>query len=96
MFDKIKAFFNKSWSIFLARMEILAGFIVGVIGLIDWASLANIDFDAGFSNNQMFWFAIGLVIKGVVGEIGRRQNTVTVDAQLVPANLKKEAEKKAK
>ncbi len=86
--DNTKAFFKRSWSIFLARMEIVTGFVVGVVAAIDWSDLANIDFNAGFSNNQMFWFAIGLTIKGIVSEIGRRANTVvTTRDQLVPANL---------
>jgi len=91
--DRVKAFFKRSWSIFLARIEIFTGFIIGVVGAIDWAGFANIDFDAGFTNNQLFWFSIGLVIKGVISEIGRRSGTVTTtNDQLVPVNVAKAAD----
>jgi len=91
--SKLKALFNKSWSIFLARLEVFTGFILGVIALIDWSSLATIDFDAGFSNTQMFWFAIGLVIKGIISEVGRRAGTTPVNNQLVPTNIAEELKK---
>lgn len=91
--DKVKAFFKRSWSIFLARAEIFSGFIIGVIGAIDWAGFANIDFDAGFSNNQLFWFSIGLVVKGIISEVGRRSGTVVAtNDQLVPANIAAKAD----
>lgn len=95
--DNVKAFFKKSWSIFLARLEIFTGFIIGVVGAIDWAGFANIDFDAGFTNNQLFWFSIGLVIKGVVSEVGRRSGTVvTTNDQLVPVNIAEKAKVEVK
>lgn len=92
LFDNVKAFFKRSWSIFLARLEIIAGFVIGAVGAIDWSGLANIDFNAGFTNSQLFWFAFGLVVKGVVSEVGRRAGTVvTTTDQLVPANIAKKA-----
>lgn len=95
--DNVKAFFKKSWSIFLARLEIFTGFIIGVVGAIDWAGFANIDFDTGFTNNQLFWFSIGLVIKGVVSEVGRRSGTVvTTNDQLVPVNIAEKAKVEVK
>lgn len=93
MIDKVKAWFNNAWSIVIARAEIFAGFVIGVVGAIDWAGFANIDFDAGFTNNQLFWFSIGLVIKGIVSEVGRRSGTVvTTQDQLVPVNVAKKAD----
>jgi hypothetical protein len=86
--DNVKAFFKRSWSIFLARAEIVTGFVIGVVGAIDWSGFANIDFDAGFTNNQLFWFAIGLVLKGIVSEVGRRSGTVvSTRDQLIPVNI---------
>src|SRR5687768_5353051 len=91
--DKVKSWFNYAWSIFLARLDVVSGFIIGVIGAIDWAGFASIDFDAGFSHNQMFWISIGLVIRGIVAEVGRRSGTVTTTAgQLVPENIAKKAD----
>lgn len=95
--DNVKAFFKRSWSIFIARAELFTGFIIGVVGSIDWAGFANIDFGAGFSRNQTMWIAIGLVIKGIVSEIGRRAGTVeTVTSQLVPVNIAEKADVKLK
>jgi hypothetical protein len=91
--NNVKAFFKRSWSIFLARLEIVTGFIIGVVGAIDWSGFANIDFDAGFTNNQLFWLSIGLVIKGIVSEVGRRSGTVvSTRDQLVPVNLVEKAD----
>lgn len=90
--DKVKGWFKHAWSIFIARAEVFTGFVIGVISAVDWAGFANIDFDAGFTNNQLMWISIGLVIKGVVSEIGRRSGTVTTTTdQLVPVNLAKKA-----
>ncbi len=91
-YTDVKRFFNWSWSIFLARLELVAGFIVGAVGAIDWSGFANIDFGAGFSRNQTIWIAVGLIIKGIISEIGRRQGTVTtVNDQLVAENIAKKA-----
>lgn len=86
--DNVKAFFKRSWSIFLARLEIFTGFIIGVISAIDWSGFANIDLGAGFSTQQAAWFAAGLIIKGIVSEIGRRSGTVeTTKAILIPKSV---------
>lgn len=91
--NSVKGWFNNAWSIFLARLEIFTGFVLGVVAAIDWSNLASIDFDAGFSNNQITWIAIGLVIKGIVSEIGRRSGTVTAaNGQLIPTNIAKKAD----
>jgi hypothetical protein len=91
----IKAWFNYSWSIFIARIEILSGILVGAFASIDWASILTLNFqDAIYSKNNIILAAI-LIIKGIVSEIGRRAGTaVTVSDQLVPANIA--AEKKIK
>lgn len=88
MWNNIKTWFKKSETIFLARLEIFTGFILGVVGAIDWAGLVNMDV-IGLSKNQLLLFAGVFVLKGVIAEIGRRRNTVTINDQLVPANLVK-------
>lgn len=95
--DKVKGWFKHAWSIFIARAEVFVGFIIGVVGAVDWAGYASFDFGAGFSHNQLFWFSIGLVIKGIVSEVGRRSGTVTTTTdQLVPVNLVKKAKLEVK
>lgn len=90
--DKVKAFFVKSWSIFIARMEVFAGFLLGVFGGIDWTALTTLNWtDAIYNKNNLIFAAI-LIIKGIVSEVGRRAGTVVTTAdQLVPVNIAKKA-----
>lgn len=91
--DKVKAFFSKSWSIFIARLEVFTGFLLGVFGGIDWNALVNLDWsDAIYSKNNLIFAGI-LVLKGIISEIGRRAGTVTTaNDQLVPVNIAKKAD----
>lgn len=84
----VKAWFNKSWSIFIARLEVFTGFLVGVLGGIDWTALTNLNWqDAIYNKNNLIVSAM-LIIKGIVSEIARRAGTVTtVSDQLVPVNI---------
>lgn len=84
----IKAWFNYSWSIFIARLEVLTGILVGTLGGLDWYSLTNLDWSQGISNKTNLIVAALLIIKGLVSEIGRRSGTVTsASDQLVPINI---------
>lgn len=84
----IKAWFNYSWSIFIARLEVLTGILVGTLGGLDWYSLTNLDWSQGISNKTNLIVAALLIIKGLVSEIGRRSGTVVTTAdQLVPVNI---------
>lgn len=91
--NSVKAFFAKSWSIFIARLEVFTGFLLGVFGGIDWTALTNLDWsDAIYSKNNLIFAGI-LIIKGIVSEIGRRAGTVTTTAdQLVPVNIAQKAD----
>lgn len=88
IWTKIKAWFNYSWSIFIARLEVLTGFLLGVLGGIDWTAITNLNWnDAIYSKSNLIVSAL-FVIKGVVSEIGRRSGTVTSTKDvLVPATL---------
>lgn len=86
--NDVKAFFKNSWSIFIARMEVLSGILVGVLGAIDWNSITALDFSNGLRNWNTAIVAGLLVLKGVVSELGRRSGTVeTKDNTLVPASV---------
>ena len=96
MFTKLwtdfKAWFNYSWSIFLARLEVLTGILTGVIGGLDWTALTQLDWSQGIKSTGTMIVAALLVIKGIVSEIGRRAGTVTTAAdQLVPVNIAEKA-----
>lgn len=89
----VKAWFNKSWSIFIARMEVLVGFIVGAVGGIDWSALVNLNwYDAVYSKTNLLVAAL-IIIKGVVSEMARRSGTVVISTdQLVPVNVAEKAD----
>src|SRR5690606_15031721 len=73
----VKEWFSYSQSILIARLEVLAGFIIGVFSFIDWSAFTSIDF-TGITSSQLGLIALGLVIKGVISEMARRMNTVDV------------------
>jgi hypothetical protein len=93
VWTKIKAWFNYSWSIFLARLEVLTGILVGAISGIDWTAIMSLDFkDSVYSKNNIILAAI-LIIKGIISEVGRRSGTVTTTQdQLVAVNIAEKAD----
>lgn len=92
LWTDIKAWFNYSWSILLARLEVLTGILVGVFGGLDWYALTQLDWSQGIKNTGTMIVAALLVIKGIVSEVGRRSGTVTTaNDQLVPVNIAEKA-----
>lgn len=84
----VKAWFNYSWSIFIARIEVLAGILIGALGAVDWYALTNLDWSDGIYSKTNLIVSALLIIKGLVSEIGRRSGTVvTTNDQLVPVNI---------
>jgi len=77
----ILGFFRYSHSILVARLTMLSGFIVAVLGAIDWSPLLSLNIDTGFTKNQVIWLGIITFVKGVFDEIARRaKGTVTPEA----------------
>ena len=76
--EHVKAFFKYSETILLARIELLTGFITGVIGLMDWSPLMDLNISVGFTKEQVLSLAGGMILKGIVAEWLRRRNTVLV------------------
>lgn len=93
LWTNIKAWFNRSWSIFIARMEVLVGFLIGVMGGIDWSALINLDWrDAVYSKTNLLVAAL-IIIKGIVSEMGRRAGTVVAaNNVLVPVSVAEKAD----
>lgn len=88
----IKGWFNRSWSIFIARLEVLAGVLIGVFGGIDWSALAQLDWTQGLKSPGTMIVAALFIIKGIVSEMGRRAGTVvTATDQLVATNIVEKA-----
>ncbi len=76
--EHVKAFFKYSETILLARIELVTGFITGVIGLMDWSPLMSMDLSVGFTKDQVLSLAGMMIVKGVLAEYLRRRNTVLV------------------
>jgi hypothetical protein len=88
----LKAWFNYSWSVFIARMEVLSGILVGIFGGIDWTALTQLDWSQGIKSTGTIIVATLLIIKGIVSEIGRRAGTVTTSTdQIVATNIAEKA-----
>ena len=92
-YDDVKAFFSRSWSILIARLEVLSGILLGALSAIDWTALMNLDFKDGIYNKNTLIVAGLLIFKGIISEIGRRAGTVTTtNDQLVPVNIAEKAD----
>lgn len=92
IWNKIKAWFNYSWSILLARTEMLVGFMLTAIPLLDFPTLVNA-IQAGVSKTQALTIGTIVLVKGLVSELGRRAGTVTLsDGQLIPAQISEKVE----
>lgn len=92
LWTNIKAWFNYSWSVFIARLEVLTGILTGVIGGLDWTALTQLDWSQGIKSTSAIIVSALLVIKGIVSEIGRRAGTVTTaNDQIVPVNIAEKA-----
>ena len=72
--DGLKAFFKRSEVILYARIQSLSGFVLAVLGSMDWSQIQTWDFT---TPKQTAWLGIGLVVNGTVTEILRRRNMVT-------------------
>lgn len=91
--DAVKAWFKYSWSIFLARAEMVTGVVIAAVSSVDFSSLIS-GIQSGLTWGQGTVIGGLLVLKGIVSELGRRQGTVELsDGQMIPANIseKKEA-----
>lgn len=65
MWSKVKAFFSDSETIFLARLQMIAGIVWSVLPTIDPALFQSMIGER--------WFGVFLIVWGVVTEIARRR-----------------------
>lgn len=88
IWEKIKRFFNRSWTIFQARLTMFAGLITAVLGSVDWSMLIT-GVQTGMNRTTLLITGGLLFVKGLFEEIGRRANTKTIEqtGQLIPANV---------
>lgn len=86
-----KAWFKNSWSIFIARLEVLVGILIGALAGIDWTALSSLDFSQGFKNHNTLIVSGLIILKGIISEIGRRSGTVENEkGTLVPTSILKD------
>jgi hypothetical protein len=76
MFKKIKDWsgWSEAGSIFIARMEVVSGFLTGVLGGIDWTPVMTLDFTQPIADKTLIILGLSLVFKGVISEMTRRRN----------------------
>lgn len=74
LWDKTKAFFKRSEVIFYSRLQVIGGFILAVIGQVNWNSLTTWDWT---TPKQNVWLGFGLIVNGLVTELLRRRNMTT-------------------
>lgn len=94
--DTAKAWFKRSETIFLARVEAFTGLVVAGISAMDWSPLLNLGVDAGMSLKQGVTLGGIMFAKGLVTEWARRRNTVEVDNSLLPTDIVKEVKTEVK
>lgn len=73
--ESCKAFFKRSTVIFYSRLQSLAGFILTVLGSLDWSQISSWDFA---TPKQTAWLGIGLIVNGTITEILRRRGLNSV------------------
>lgn len=70
----VKAWFKFSETIAWSRMDVLIGFVLSAIAMMDWSPLLSLDFSTGFNNDQIYGIAALCIGHGLVGEWLRRRN----------------------
>lgn len=81
MWASVKAWFLNSETIFLNRVEAVTGLVIAAVAAMDWSPLWSV-FGTGTALNTKELASISgfLVVRGIVGEIARRRNTVVTPA----------------
>ncbi len=72
----ILSFARYSHSILVARLTMVSGFLIAVVGSLDWSPLLGLNIDTGFNKTQVIWLGIITFIKGILDEIARRAKGV--------------------
>lgn len=84
MWEGIKSWFHYAESIFLARLEVFVGLIVGAVGAFDWSPLVSLGMGTAFTKTQVAFLGGMMVFKGLLAEIARRHNDPILKLQTLP------------
>jgi len=88
--SNVKAWFKNSETILLSRIEVVVGFLVAAMSIMDWSPLLSVGIDTGFTWVQGAYLGAIMFTKGIISEWARRLNTVEVNEHLFPAEVLKE------
>ena len=72
--DNTKAFFKRSEVILYSRLQALSGFVLAILGSVDWQQITALDWT---TPKQTSWLGIGLIVNGTITELLRRRNMAT-------------------
>jgi hypothetical protein len=75
IWDKLKAFFARSETIFLARLESLTGLAIAGVNGIDWTAITSMDFTNAEASRTALITGLGMFVHGLVMEAARRRGT---------------------
>lgn len=82
----IKAWFKHSETLFLARAELITGFVIASVSAMDWSPLLSLGVDTGFTWKQGVTIGSISVVKGLITELARRRNTQEIGDRLIPTD----------
>lgn len=74
VWDNIKAWFKRSETILIARLEILVGFMLAAVQGMDWSALMSLDFTNSVSSKEFLSIGGLVIAKGLISEWARRRN----------------------
>jgi len=77
-YESVRAFFLNSETIFLARVQILLGFLSTAVVGMNFSPLLALGVDTGFTNKQVYLIGSIVVISGLSTELARRINTTVI------------------
>lgn len=73
--EKVKVWFKKSWTIFLARATMAFGAVTGVVAAMDWSPIwSTLQTGTWFTKEQLLPIGIALIGQGIMFEVARRRS----------------------
>lgn len=93
--EGVKAWFSHAESIFLARLEVFIGVIVGAVGAFDWSPLISMGMGTSFTKGQAMFLGGIMAVKGLAAEFLRRRNDPLLKLETVPETAEVVAAKQA-
>ena len=73
IWDRVKAAFNYSMTLVVARFTAFTGLISVVVANLDWSPFLGLNIDTGLSKNQVIWMGGVAIVQGFVTELARRR-----------------------